>query len=116
MKLRLSYGVTGQQDLGLNDYPYIALYNQSTVYSNYMFGTNFYSLLKPTGYDENIKWEETASYNIGLDFGFLKNRITASVDAYMKKTDDLLNEIDVAAGTNFANRIVTNVGNLEIRC
>lgn len=115
MKLRLSYGVTGQQDLGLNDYPYIALYNQSTVYSNYMFGTNFYSLLKPTGYDENIKWEETASYNIGLDFGFLKNRITASVDAYMKKTDDLLNEIDVAAGTNFANRIVTNVGNLENR-
>ncbi|MBP8677290.1 MAG: SusC/RagA family TonB-linked outer membrane protein [Bacteroidales bacterium] len=113
MKLRISYGVTGQQDLGLNDYPYIALYNQSTVYSNYMFGTNFYSLLKPTGYDENIKWEETASYNIGLDFGFLKNRITASVDAYMKKTDDLLNEIDVAAGTNFANRIVTNVGNLE---
>lgn len=113
MKLRISYGVTGQQDLGLNDYPYIALYNQSTVYSNYMFGTNFYSLLKPTGYDENIKWEETASYNIGLDFGFLKNRITASVDAYMKKTDDLLNEIDIAAGTNFANRIVTNVGNLE---
>jgi len=113
MKLRVSYGVTGQQDLGLNDYPYIALYNQSTIYSNYMFGSTFYPLLKPTGYDENIKWEETVSYNIGMDFGFLKNRITASVDAYMKKTDDLLNEIDVAAGTNFANRIVTNVGNLE---
>ena len=113
LKLRLSYGVTGQQDLGLNDYPYIALYNQSTIYSNYMFGSTFYPLLKPTGYDENIKWEETTSYNIGLDFGFFKNRITASVDAYLKKTDDLLNEIDVAAGTNFANRIVTNVGNLE---
>lgn len=113
MKLRLSYGVTGQQDLGLNDYPYIALYNQSTIYSNYLFGSTFYPLLKPTGYDENIKWEETASYNVGMDFGFLKNRITASVDGYFKKTSDLLNEIDVAAGTNFANRIVTNVGNLE---
>ncbi|NTV19626.1 MAG: TonB-dependent receptor, partial [Bacteroidales bacterium] len=115
LKLRLSYGVTGQQDLGLNDYPYIALYNQSTIYSNYMFGSTFYPLLKPTGYDENIKWEETTSYNAGIDFGFMKNRITASVDVYFKQTKDLLNEIDVAAGTNFANRIVTNVGNLENR-
>jgi len=115
LKFRLSYGVTGQQDLGLNDYPYIALYNQSTIYSNYMFGSTFYPLLKPTGYDENIKWEETTSYNAGFDFGFMKNRITASVDVYFKQTKDLLNEIDVAAGTNFANRIVTNVGNLENR-
>jgi iron complex outermembrane receptor protein len=115
LKLRLSYGVTGQQDLGLNDYPYIALYNQSTIYSNYMFGSTFYPLLKPTGYDENIKWEETTSYNAGIDFGFMRNRITASVDVYFKQTKDLLNEIDVAAGTNFANRIVTNVGNLENR-
>ncbi|MFA6334241.1 MAG: TonB-dependent receptor [Bacteroidales bacterium] len=113
LKLRLSYGVTGQQDLGLNDYPYIALYNQSTVYSNYMFGNTYYSLLKPTGYDEAIKWEETTSYNAGLDIGILKNRITASVDVYFKETKDLLNEIDIAAGTNFANKIVTNIGNLE---
>ncbi len=113
MKLRLSYGVTGQQDLGINDYPYIALYNQSTVYSKYLFGSTFYPLLKPTGYDEGIKWEETASYNAGLDFGILKNRITASVDVYLKKTKDLLNEIDIAAGTNFANRITTNIGNME---
>jgi iron complex outermembrane receptor protein len=80
-----------------------------------MFGSTFYPLLKPTGYDENIKWEETTSYNAGIDFGFMKNRITASVDVYFKQTKDLLNEIDVAAGTNFANRIVTNVGNLENR-
>lgn len=113
MKLRLSYGVTGQQDLLLNDYPYIALYNQSTVNSSYLFGSTFYPLLKPNGYDENIKWEETTTYNIGMDFGFLKNRISASVDVYKKETKDLLNEIDVAAGTNFANRIVTNIGSLE---
>jgi TonB-linked SusC/RagA family outer membrane protein len=113
LKLRVSYGVTGQQDLQMNDYPYIALYNKSTVYSNYMFGNVFYPLLKPTGYDEGIKWEETSTTNIGLDFGFLKNRITASLDLYYKETKDLLNEIDVAAGTNFANRIITNIGNLE---
>ncbi|MDP3437492.1 MAG: SusC/RagA family TonB-linked outer membrane protein [Bacteroidales bacterium] len=115
LKLRVSYGVTGQQDLQMNDYPYIALYNKSTVYSNYMFGNVFYPLLKPTGYDEAIKWEETSTTNIGLDFGFLKNRITSSLDLYYKETKDLLNEIDVAAGTNFANRIITNIGNLENR-
>lgn len=115
LKLRVSYGVTGQQDLQMNDYPYIALYNKSTIYSNYMFGNVFYPLLKPTGYDEAIKWEETSTTNLGLDFGFLKNRITASLDLYYKETKDLLNEIDVAAGTNFANRIITNIGNLENR-
>lgn len=112
-KLRASYGITGQQDLQLNDYPYIALYNKSNVYSNYLFGGEFYPLLKPTGYDEAIKWEETSTINIGADFGFLKNRITTSIDYYFKETKDLLNEIDVAAGTNFANRIITNIGNLE---
>lgn len=115
LKLRASYGVTGQQDLQLNDYPYIALYNKSNVYSNYMFGNTFYPLLKPTGYDEAIKWEETTTYNVGLDMGFLRNRVTASLDLYFKETKDLLNEIDVAAGTNFANRIITNIGNLENR-
>lgn len=113
LKLRLSYGITGQQDLQLNDYPYIALYNQSTDYSNYQFGSTFYKLLKPTGYDENIKWEETTTYNIGVDLGMFKNRITGSIDVYLKETNDLLNEVGVAAGTNFSNRIVTNVGNLK---
>lgn len=113
LKLRASYGVTGQQDLLLTDYPYIPLYNMSTEYSNYKFGNSFYSLLRPNGYDEAIKWEETTTYNIGMDAGFLKNRITASADFHIKKTKDLLNEIDVAAGTNFANRIITNIGSLE---
>jgi iron complex outermembrane receptor protein len=113
LKLKLGYGVTGQQELLLNDYPYIPLYNMSTVNSNYLFGSTFYSLLKPTGYDPNLKWEETTTYNIGLDFGFFSNRITGSVDVYKKETKDLLNEIDIAAGTNFANRIVTNIGSLK---
>jgi len=113
LKLRLGYGVTGQQAISDNDYPYQALFTGSEIGAYYPFGTTPVQTLRPGGYDPNIKWEETSTYNIGFDYGFLKDRITGEIDAYYKYTKDLLNEIPVPAGTNFANSVVTNVGNME---
>lgn len=113
LKLRASWGITGQQELYTNDYPYLARYNISNQYSYYQFGDKFYSMLKPLAYDENIKWEETETWNIGLDFGAWDNRLTFSLDLYQKHTKDLLNTISVPAGSNFSNTVLTNVGDLE---
>jgi iron complex outermembrane receptor protein len=70
-------------------------------------------LLRPDGYDANLKWEETYSYNLGLDFGILKDRINGSIDVYSKTTKDLLATVPVLAGTNFTNYILTNVGSMN---
>ncbi len=112
LKLRVGYGITGQQDIG-NDYPYLPRYTYSDNSAMYQFGNTYYNTLRPEGYDRNIKWEETTTYNAGLDFGFAKNRLTGSVDVYQKKTKDLLAQIDIPAGSNLTNRIYTNVGTLE---
>jgi iron complex outermembrane receptor protein len=112
LKLRLGYGQTGQQDIG-NDYPYIANYSQGDPSAQYLFGTTYYYILRPDGYDANIKWETTTTYNAGLDFGFINGRINGSIDVYKKVTDDLLAVIPVPAGSNFTNFILTNVGSLE---
>ena len=113
LKLRLSYGITGQQNINQGNYPYLAryTYNQSGAY--YQIGNLFYRTLRPEGYDANIKWEETTTYNIGLDFGFANNRYYGSIDFYLRETKDLLNIVPVPAGTNLTNEILTNIGNLE---
>lgn len=111
LKLRLGYGITGQQDIG-GDYPYLPRYTYGLDNAQYQFGNTFVTTLRPEGYDENLKWEETTTYNIGLDYGFLNNRITGSIDAYYRETSDLLNFIPVPAGTNLTNQILTNVGDL----
>ncbi|HEY8917335.1 MAG TPA: SusC/RagA family TonB-linked outer membrane protein, partial [Chitinophaga sp.] len=117
LKLRIGYGVTGQQDFGglLTDYPYLPRYILSDPTAQYQFGNSYYLTLRPEGYDANIKWEETKTYNAGLDFGFLNNRISGSVDYYVKKTKDLLSVIPVAAGSNLTNQLLTNVGNIETK-
>lgn len=112
LKLRLGWGETGQQD-GIGFYNYLPRYSLSNSTAQYQFGNSFVSYLRPEGYDASLKWETTATSNIGLDFGFLNNRISGSVDVYQKKTSDLLAEVTVAPGANFVNKIVTNVGNTE---
>lgn len=114
LKLRFGYGETGQQDIG-GDYPYIARYTLGNNTAQYQFGNSFYTVYRPVAYDYNLKWEETSSYNVGVDFGFLKERINGSVDFYKKKTEDLLSVIPIPAGTNFSNELLTNVGNMENR-
>src|SRR6476620_1553569 len=114
LKLRLGYGETGQQD-GIGNYDYIARYSLANQQAQYQFGNRFDSLYRPEGYNPNLKWEQTATYNIGLDYGFFNNRVTGSIDFYIKKTSDLLSIIDQPAGTNFSNKILANIGNMENR-
>ncbi len=111
-KVRAGWGVTGQQD-GIGLYSYMPVYGQSNTTAQYQLGNTFYSFLRPSAYDANIKWESTTSTNFGFDFGFLKNRITGTVDVYQKKTKDLLSVVPVAPGANFDITLLTNVGNLE---
>ncbi len=111
LKLRMGYGITGQQD-GIGYYSYLTRYTQSTPSAQYMFGSTYYSFLRPEGYDAGLKWETTATTNVGVDFGFFNNRITGSFDYYRKNTRDLLSQVPVAPGANFVNKITTNVGNL----
>lgn len=112
LKLRVSYGVTGQQDI-INDYPYMTTFTVSYPESSYQFGDKWYPTYRPNGYDSDIKWETTETWNAGLDFGFLRNRIYGSVDYYKRFTKDLLNQINVIAGTNYAPVIFTNIGQME---
>ena len=112
LKLRLGYGITGQQNIGQGDYPYLARYSYSKDNARVLFGDKWINTLRPDGYDSNIKWEETTTYNIGLDYGFLNNRISGSFEVYQRDTKDLLNVVPVPAGTNFINEILTNVGDL----
>ncbi|MBU2913739.1 SusC/RagA family TonB-linked outer membrane protein [Reichenbachiella agariperforans] len=112
LKLRVGWGQTGQQDIGDTYYPYIPTYTGSQTGAYYQFGNSFYPTQRPNAYDANIKWETTTTQNIGLDFGFLDGRISGSVDVYHRETEDLINEIPIAAGTNFNNFLVTNVGSL----
>jgi len=113
LKLRLGYGITGQQNLGQGDYPYMARYTYSKAGANYYFGDTMVGLIRPEAYDSNLKWEETTTYNVGLDYGLLHNKITGSLDLYYRKTKDLLNTVSIAAGTNFSNELLTNMGELE---
>jgi iron complex outermembrane receptor protein len=112
LKLRIGYGVTGQQD-GIGNYDYISYYGLSDVRAQYQFGTTFYQMYRPGGYYANRKWEQTATSNIAIDYGFLDNRISGSIELYYKKTTDLLNQITQPAFTNFSNTIVANVGSME---
>ena len=112
LKLRLGYGVTGQQNLGSGDYPWMGRYSYSQAGANYFFGDQRVSLIRPVAYDENLKWEETATLNAGIDYGFLNNRISGTFDIYSRTTTDLLNTVGIAAGTNFSNQLLTNVGEL----
>ena len=113
LKLRLGYGITGQQNIGQGDYPSIPTYHTNQAGSLYMFGNQVITPITPKGYAAQIKWESTTTYNIGLDFGFARNRINGSIDVYQRKTKDLLNTVPVASGTNLTNYLLMNVGDME---
>jgi len=113
LKLRLGYGQTGQQDIGYDYYSYMPLFIISDQNAMYSFADHAFYTIKPSAYDPNIKWETTTTYNVGLDFGFFNSRLNGSLEVYKRETEDLLNNIPVAIGTNFADKLTTNVGNLE---
>lgn len=112
LKLRASYGVTGQQD-GIGNYNYLPVYTAGQSGAEVQFGNGFINTYRPEAYVSNLKWETTTSWNAGFDFGFLKDRITGSFDFYTRQTKDLLASVASAAGTNFDKNILTNVGNVD---
>lgn len=112
LKLRASYGVTGQQD-GIGNYNYMPVYTLSQNGAQVQFGDQWYYSYRPTAYVEDLKWETTTSWNFGLDFGFLKDRLSGSVDFYTRQTKDLLATVPSPAGSNFNKNILTNVGNVD---
>ena len=112
LKLRLSWGQTGQQDLQSGDYPTLSSYKYNTNQSMFYFGNKVITPITPLGYNADLKWETTTTYNIGLDYGFLGDRIFGSVDLYKRDTKDLLNRTPVAAGANLSNYLNANIGDL----
>lgn len=111
LKLRVGYGVNGNQEIG--DYLYIPSYTPSTSTAQYQFGGRHVTTLRPNGYDSNLKWEETSSFNAGLDYGILKGRVSGSLEFYQKNTKDLLFERTVPSGSNLTNLLLSNVGEVK---
>jgi TonB-linked SusC/RagA family outer membrane protein len=113
LKLRVGYGTTGQQDLNNNNnYSYQARFSKSDASSRYQLGDQFYYTERPEGYDANIKWESTTTSNVGIDFGFLNNRLTGSLDGYYKKTSNLLIITNVPVLSNFSSTLLQNVADM----
>ncbi|OIQ30085.1 MAG: SusC/RagA family TonB-linked outer membrane protein [Bacteroidetes bacterium MedPE-SWsnd-G2] len=108
-KVRAGWGVTGQQEIGAN-YGYLGVYSPGLNDARIQFGNEYLNTLRPEEYDEDLKWEETTQYNLAFDFGFLEDRLTATIDMYLKDTDDLLATVPVATGSNLSDLLLTNVG------
>ena len=111
LKLRLSWGQTGQQDIG-DVYQSIPTYQNNLIGSYYMFNGQVIVPITPNGYNADLKWETTTTYNIGLDYGFLNDRLFGTLDVYYRETTDLLNYTPVAAGANLTNYLFANIGSL----
>lgn len=113
LKFRMSYGVTGQQNID-NVYAYQATYYAST--NNYMYreGDTFYTTYKPAAFDRKIKWETTNTFNVGLDYALFNNRVYGALDVYSRYTSNLLmHDVKVAAGSNFAESLDQNIGEMS---
>ncbi len=111
LKLRVSYGINGNQDFG--NYLYLPTYTEGDNFTQYQFGTELINTIRPNGYDSELQWEETKSLNIGLDFGVLNGRISGAIEFYNKRTDELLFNTTAPAGSNLTNRILTNIGAVQ---
>ena len=114
LKLRLSAGLTGQQD-GIGNYAHLARYNiYIDSYHKYDMGAgNYMGMLGPQAYDPTIRWETTMTWNLGVDYGFFDNRLSGSIDAYVRNTRNLLNSVQIPMGSNFGNKLMTNVGSIR---
>jgi len=112
MKLRMGYGITGQQD-GLDNYYPIKRYTTSGLGYQYTMGNTAYTTVFPQVYNPDLKWEETATANVGLDYGFFEHRITGSINLYQKNTKDLLNSVTIPYGYSFSSTMMKNIGSME---
>ena len=115
-KLRLGWGQTGQQDLGGLYFPYIANYTNSYKNGFHYLDPNgsgeWINPLYPESYNPSLKWETTTTWNVGIDMGFLNNRITLAADWYLRNTKDLLSYVPTGA-MNTSNKMWNNIGTLR---
>ena len=111
LKLRASWGVTGNQEIG--DFLFSSLWTPGGPQAQIQFGDEFVSTIRPSAADETLKWEETTTWNIGLDYGLLDGRISGSLEYYLKDTNDLLFTVPVAGGANLSDRVLTNIGEMR---
>lgn len=114
LKLRLSVGITGQQEIG-NDKFVFSIYQTGEENAQYQFGNTFVTTIRPNAYVSTLQWEKTTTYNIGVDFGLVKNRLSGSLDVYQRNTGDLLNTIPFSALSNLSNIGTTNIGTMETK-
>ena len=112
LKLRLGWGMTGQQN-GIDDFYYTPKYTISDTYAQYPFGNTYYQTMRPTKYNPDLTWEKTTTYNGGLDFTALNGRFGFNIDGYYRKTTDLLATVSIAGGTNFGDNLLKNIGAVE---
>lgn len=111
LKFRVSYGVNGNQ--AFPSYSAFSAYLIGGPQAQAQFGNSFVTTIRPGASDPDIHWEQTKSTNVGLDYGVFNNRVTGSIDYYTKRTDDLIFNVPVAAGTNLSNFVTTNIGSLQ---
>jgi TonB-linked SusC/RagA family outer membrane protein len=111
LKLRASWGKTGNQSFG--DYLFVPSYSPCSSNAEAQFGNSFICPFRPSAVDPNLKWESTASTDLGADFSLLGSRVNGSIDWYNKRTDDLLFNVPVAAGSNLSNFVLTNIGSMK---
>ncbi|AOW20324.1 SusC/RagA family TonB-linked outer membrane protein [Urechidicola croceus] len=112
LKLRLGWGLTGQQEVG-GYYPAIETYLASTNTAQYQFANNYINTFRAQPFNTTLKWEETSTYNVGLDFGFYDDRLSGSIDGYFRETVDLLNFIPFPGGSSLSNAGDANIGKME---
>jgi iron complex outermembrane receptor protein len=112
LKLRVGYGITGQQD-GVPFYGFQPVYSLSNNAAQYQLGNQFINMLRPGAYFEKLRWETTTNINAAIDFGFADNRISGTLEAFRRITNDLLSVVPVPAGANFSNELFKNVGSIE---
>jgi len=111
LKLRVGYGITGNQEI--DDYKYSVFYKYGQPDAAVQFGDEYVLTLRPTGVDPNLKWEETVSTNYGLDAGLYEGRLNVSLDYYIKNVNDLLYRVAQPAGSNLSDVVLTNIGQVE---
>jgi len=114
LKLRAGWGITGQQDIGAGLF-YLPQYFLGDQNSQYAFDNNYFSVAQPGGFNPNLKWEETATYNAGLDFGIKNNRLNGSLDFFYKISNDLFQVAPFADGSNFTNEGPQNIGSMSVK-
>ena len=112
LKLRLGWGITGQQNIGY-DFYYVPRYVNGNSYSQYTIGNETFPVVRPEMYNDDLKWEKTTTWNVGLDWSFLNGRIDGAVDWYYRKTDDLISTVSIASGIGFGNYKTMNIGSLK---